>query len=104
MNPARRLAGFARSLRDNGFKVGLAETQDALTILASPAAARPITLKPALRALFCASHSDWQRFDEIFEAHWRGRGMRQRQVLTGAPAAPHAPARRVAQSHVPQNA
>jgi len=101
---ARRLAGFARSLRDNGFKVGLAETQDALTILASPAATRAATLKPALRALFCASQSDWQRFDEIFEAYWRGRGMRQRQMLSGAPAATHAPARRLAESHVPQDA
>ena len=26
----RRLAGFARTLRDNGFHVGLAETRDAL--------------------------------------------------------------------------
>jgi uncharacterized protein len=102
--PTRRLAGFARTLRDNGFKVGLAETRDALAILASSAAARAATLKPALRALFCASHSDWQRFDEIFEAYWRGRGMRQRQVLTGTPAATHAPARRLAESHVPQDA
>jgi uncharacterized protein len=99
--PARRLAGFARTLRDNGFKVGLAETRDALTILASPAAARAATLKPALRSLFCASQSDWQRFDEIFAAYWRGRGMRQRQLLSGAPAT-RAPARRLAQSHVPQ--
>ena len=30
----RRLAGFAGTLRDNGFKVGLAETRDALAILA----------------------------------------------------------------------
>ena len=37
----RRLAGFARTLRDNGFKVGLAETRDALAILAAPLAARP---------------------------------------------------------------
>ncbi len=102
--PARRLAGFARSLRDNGFKAGLAETQDALTILASPAAVRAATLKPALRALFCASHSDWQRFDEIFEAYWRGRGMRQRQLLAGAPSGTHSPARRQAESHVPQDA
>jgi len=85
--PARRLAGFAHTLRDNGFRVGLAETQDALTILASPAAARVASLKPALRALFCASHSDWQRFDEIFAAYWHGRGMRQRQLLTGVPCA-----------------
>ena len=65
---ARRLAGFARSLRENGFKVGLAETQDALAVLASPAALRPSSLKPALRALFCATHSDWERFDEVFDA------------------------------------
>ena len=38
----RRLAGFARTLRDNGFKVGLAETRDALAVLASPAAVRAI--------------------------------------------------------------
>jgi len=102
---ARRLAGFARSLRDNGFKVGLAETQDALTLLASPAAARAATLKPALRALLCASHSDWVRFDEIFDAYWRGHGMRQRHMLAGAPAGIHAPAaRRLSQAHVPQDA
>ncbi len=100
----RRLAGFARTLRDNGFQVGLAETRDALAILTSPAALRPTSLKPALRSLFCATHSDWQRFDEIFDAFWQGRGMRQRQVLSGSPQASHAPARRLAQSHVPQEA
>ena len=72
----RRLAGFARTLRDNGFKVGLAETQDALAVFASPAAVRPSSLKPALRALFCATHSDWERFDEVFDAYWGGRHMR----------------------------
>jgi uncharacterized protein with von Willebrand factor type A (vWA) domain len=100
----RRLAGFARTLRDNGFKVGLAETRDALSILASSAALQPSALKPALRALFCASHSDWERFDEIFDAFWQGRNMRQRQVLSGAPQASHAPARRLAEAHVPQEA
>jgi len=100
----RRLAGFARTLRDNGFKVGLAETSDALAVLISPAAARPISLKPALRALFCATHSDWERFDEIFDAFWRGGGMRQRQILSGTPSAGHAPARRLAEAAVPQEA
>jgi uncharacterized protein len=101
---SRRLAGFARTLRDNGFKVGLAETQDALAVLASPAAVRPSSLKPALRALFCATHSDWERFDEVFDAYWGGRHMRQRQVLTGAPSESGPPARRLAQAHVPQDA
>jgi uncharacterized protein len=98
----RRLASFGRTLRDNGFRIGLAETHDALAILASPAAIQPALLKPALRALFCATHSDWDRFDEIFDAFWLGRNMRQRQVLSGTASAPHA--RRVAEAHVPQQA
>ena len=105
----RRLAGFARTLRDSGFCVGLAETGDALAVLASPAAARPTSLKPALRALFCATHSDWERFDEIFDAFWRGTGMRQRQVLqrqilAGAPGANRTQARRLADAHAARDA
>src|SRR6204780_1474826 len=88
----RRLAGFARTLRDNGFRVGIAETRDALQILASPAALGPTSLKPALRALFCATHSGWEHFDDFFDAFWRGRDMRQGQVLAGMPSPSHAPA------------
>ncbi len=100
----RRLAGFARTLRDNGFRIGLAETRDALHVLASPAALRAASFKPALRALFCATHSDWERFDEIFNAFWQGRDMRSRQVLSGTPSASHAPARRLAEASVPAEA
>ena len=83
-----RLAGFVRTLRENGFAVGLAETRDALAVIASPAAARPALLMPALRALFCATHSDWERFAEIFTAYWQGRGVRRRTQATGAASAP----------------
>jgi uncharacterized protein with von Willebrand factor type A (vWA) domain len=100
----RRLAGFARSLRDNGFRVGLAETCDALQVLTSPAALRPALLKSALRALFCATHSDWERFDDIFEAFWQGRDMRERLLISGVPGADHAPPRKLAEAHVPQDA
>ena len=75
-----RLAGFAARLRDNGFMVGLAETRDALAILARPPPRGRRRCEPALRALFCATRSDWERFDEIFEAYWRGRGMRRAQA------------------------
>jgi uncharacterized protein with von Willebrand factor type A (vWA) domain len=91
-----RLAGFARTLRDNGFKVGLAETRDALAVFAHPAAARPTFLKPALRSLFCATHSDWERFDEIFDAYWLGYGRRQTRTLTGAMSQARSPLRRLA--------
>lgn len=89
----RQLAGFARTLRDNGFKVGLAETGDALAILTAPLAARPLSLKPALRSLFCATHSDWERFDEIFDAFWLGHGVRQARTLAGSRLQSRAPAR-----------
>ena len=82
----RQLAGFVRTLRDNGFALGLRETEDALRVLATPLAARPSTLQPALKALFSATRSDWERFDEIFQAYWLGRGLRQRQTLSGTAA------------------
>ena len=88
----RRLAGFAHTLRDNGFKVGLAETGDALAILAGPLAARSSTLRPAFRALFCATHSDWERFDEIFDAYWLGRSVHQARILAGSAFEGRAPA------------
>jgi len=94
----RRLAGFARTLRDNGFRVGLAETRDALAVLASPAALRPSAFKPALRSLFCATRSDWERFDEMFDAYWRGHGMRSVQKLSGAPKESRTSLRRLAQA------
>src|SRR5580704_12192502 len=100
----RRLAGFARTLRDNGFRVGLAETSDALAVLTSAAAARPASLMPALRALFCATHSDWERFDEIFDAFWCGEGMRQRQILGGHSQASTLAAKKLAEAHVPEEA
>ena len=100
----RRLAGFARSLRDNGFRVGLAETRDALQVLTTPAALRPAALKSALRALFCATHSDWERFNDVFDAFWQGRDMRRRQLISGVPGAGHAPPRKLAEAHVPQEA
>jgi uncharacterized protein with von Willebrand factor type A (vWA) domain len=89
----RRLAGFARTLRDNGFKVGLAETRDALAVLADPAAARPTFLKPALRSLFCTTHSDWQQFNEVFDAYWLSHGRRQAQTLSGTMSQARSPLR-----------
>src|SRR5262245_43700486 len=83
-----RLAGFVRTLRDNGFAVGLAETRDALKILASPASVGAELLRQALKALFCATRTDWEKFDEIFDAYWLGRGMRQMRVASVSGAAP----------------
>jgi uncharacterized protein with von Willebrand factor type A (vWA) domain len=97
----RKLAGFIRTLRDNGFTVGLSETRDALSLLASPAAQRASALKPALRALFSADQSDWQKFDEIFAAYWTGSGMRRMRALRGAAGSSAGRARRLPQAGAP---
>jgi uncharacterized protein with von Willebrand factor type A (vWA) domain len=98
----RALAGFARALRDNGFKVGLAETRDALRILGTTAARRPSSLKPALRCLFCATHSDWERFDAIFDAYWSGHGMRSMQTVSGTATESRSSLRKLAEANARQ--
>lgn len=80
-----KLNGFAQVLRDNGFVVGLAETRDALTILSSSDAARPSRLRASLKTLLCSRQSDWQKFDEIFDAYWLSRGMKSATRISGAP-------------------
>ncbi len=71
-----RTTAFAKILRDNAFAVGLKETTDAARLLSTDLAARPSSLRPALKALFCARASDWRKFDEIFNAHWLGWGIK----------------------------
>lgn len=79
----QRLAGFVRSLRDSGFKVGLAETRDALLLLQSPAVRKAHTLKRAFRSLFCGRLSDWKVFDELFDAYWAGKGVKSGVKVSG---------------------
>lgn len=81
-----RLAGFVRTLRDNGFKVGLAEARDALAVLSAPPMTRASAVRPALRALLCGRRSDWDAFDALFEAFWTGRGVKSRVQVAGAAA------------------
>jgi uncharacterized protein with von Willebrand factor type A (vWA) domain len=71
-----RLTGFLRLLREHGFALGLAEAEDALRIARTVPLQRPTLLRQALKALLCGCRADSQRFDELFEAHWRRRGVR----------------------------
>jgi uncharacterized protein with von Willebrand factor type A (vWA) domain len=80
----QRLAGFVHSLRDSGFKVGLAETQDALVLLRSRLSRRPASLRQAYRSLFCGRLSDWKLFDEVFDAYWLGRGVKSGVKVSGS--------------------
>lgn len=81
-----RLAGFVRTLRLEGYPVGLAESRDALAILAGADLARPARLMPALRALFASRPADFERFPAVFDAYWRARRTGMRVVASGASA------------------
>ncbi len=73
----RRVAGFVHTLREAGFAVGRAETGDAARLIASPLADRPDRLRGALKALLSSDRSEFQRFDDLFDAFWRGRGVKR---------------------------
>jgi uncharacterized protein with von Willebrand factor type A (vWA) domain len=79
----RRLVGFVRLLRDDGFMLGLREAEDALRAAELTGLARPEPLRRALRALLCSCERDWRRFDELFDAWWLRRGMRRAILAAG---------------------
>jgi uncharacterized protein with von Willebrand factor type A (vWA) domain len=86
-----KLAAFLRTLRDNGFAVGFAEGRDAAALMASGYAAKPGLLRSALKHLFSARKSDWDKFDGIFDAFWLGRRVRSRSLAVGSSKAANNP-------------
>jgi uncharacterized protein with von Willebrand factor type A (vWA) domain len=72
----KRLSGFVVTLRDAGFVIGQAETLDAARLVSSPMAERPERLRAAMRTLFASRRTDLAPFDELFDAFWRGRGVK----------------------------
>jgi uncharacterized protein with von Willebrand factor type A (vWA) domain len=79
-----KLAAFLKTLRDSGFAVGLAEGQDAASLMAAGYVARPSLLRSAFKHLFSARKSDWEKFDGIFDAFWLGKRVRSRSTTTGS--------------------
>ncbi|MGV7212790.1 vWA domain-containing protein [Bradyrhizobium sp. UFLA05-112] len=79
-----RLAAFLRTLRDAGFRVGLAEGQDAAALMSAGYAARPRLLRSAFKHLFSARKSDWDKFDGLFDAFWLGKRVRSRSRTVGS--------------------
>src|SRR6195952_5165526 len=86
-----KLAAFLRTLRDNGYAVGLQEGQDAASLMRAGLAAKPGLLRSASKHLFSARKSDWDRFDGLFDAFWLGRRVRSRSVTTGSAKSANSP-------------
>jgi uncharacterized protein len=86
-----KLAAFLRTLRDNGFAVGLHEGQDAASLMTAGYAKKPGLLRSAFKHLFSARKSDWERFDGIFDAFWLGKRVKSRSVTMGSAKAANNP-------------
>jgi len=88
---AARLSAFLKTLRDAGFAVGLQEGRDAAALMAAGYAERPALLRVALKHLFSARKSDWDRFDGLFDAFWLGKRARSRSLTSGSARAANNP-------------
>jgi uncharacterized protein with von Willebrand factor type A (vWA) domain len=88
---AGKLAAFLKTLRDNGFAVGLQEGQDAASLMAAGFAEKPGLLRSALKHLFSSRKSDWDRFDGLFDAFWLGKRVRSRSTTIGSTKAANSP-------------
>src|SRR3982074_2270473 len=86
-----KLAAFLKTLRDNGFAVGLHEGQDAATLMTEGFVKKPGLLRSAFKHLFSARKSDWEKFDGIFDAFWLGKRVRSRSITSGSSRAANNP-------------
>ncbi len=86
-----KLVAFLRTLRSNGFAVGLAEGQDAATLMAAHYAERPGLLRSAFKHLFSARKANWDKFDGLFDAFWLGKRVRSRSTTMGSAQAANNP-------------
>src|SRR5215813_7415358 len=98
---SQKLAAFLRTLRDNGFRVGLAEGRDAAALMAAGYAERPGLLRSALKHLFSARKSDWDKFDGLFDAFWLGKRVRSRSLAAGSAKAANNPSLKSMQDGAP---
>jgi uncharacterized protein with von Willebrand factor type A (vWA) domain len=99
-----RLAAFLHTLRDAGFRVGLAEGRDAAALMSSGYAARPGLLRSAFKHLFSARKSDWEKFDGLFDAFWLGKRVRSRSRTIGLAKAASSPSLKSMQDTTPEQA
>ena len=75
--PVARVSGFMAHLRRNGFAVGPAETEAALSFLLAADPTDAAEARLGLKTLLTGDRGQWQRFDALFDAYWLGRGLRQ---------------------------
>lgn len=83
-----RIVGFTRQLRENGFRVGIDESGDALRVAEAAGTLDARAFRFGLRVLLCSCPTDWAKFDELFNLYWHDVGRRSAARLRGEPNLP----------------
>lgn len=82
-DPLGAIAGFAATLREHGFRIGIAEQQ----AFVQAALALPISghrqLDAAWRAIACHNRRDWQRWPDLFQRYWHPQRVRGSTRVSG---------------------
>jgi len=79
--PAARVAGFMRHLRDNGLRLGVAETELALAALCEVDATQPEQARQVFRAICTGCKEEAERFDPLFDSFWIDMGRVKQKVI-----------------------
>lgn len=81
--PAARVVGFMAHLRQNGFRLGVAETGLAFDALAVAGEPTTDVARPALKSVCSGSAEDIARFDDLFDAYWLNGGKVRQKAVPG---------------------
>ncbi len=82
---AARVAGFMAHLRENGLRLGVAETELALAALCEVNASQPEPSRQALRAVCTGCKDDVDRFDALFDSFWMDAGRVKQKIVQSQP-------------------
>ena len=81
--PPARMSGFLAHLRQNGLRLGVAETELALIALTQVDAALPNQTRRALKAVCTGCKDEADRFDDLFDSFWLNGGKVTQKVVPG---------------------
>jgi len=80
--PVSRVRGFLAHLRLNGFTVGPAEAEAAVSLIAAIDPPDAVATRLGLKTMLTGERGQWERFDELFAAYWFGRGVKKASMVT----------------------
>lgn len=85
-----RVSGFIAHLRENGFHLGVAETDTALHALSTVRVFDPEETRMALKCVCSGTEQESAAFDTLFDSYWMNNGrVRQKAVPSGRDSAAH---------------